>query len=103
MGFFLIFLQFGDVEKVPVEELPLPLRVARGSSYALWSLAKSRKSKAWIKKSGGLSLLARLVRMRNTSIVIPAIGTLQVENNLETDWKKMRLCQKNPHFLMLPF
>ena len=75
-------LQYGDIEKIPTEDLALPLKVARGSSYALWSLAKSKKNKAWIKRSGGLSLLARLVRTKNVGIVIPAIGTLQVRLNL---------------------
>ena len=76
--YFEIFLKFGDIEKMSVEDLPLPLKVARGSSYALWSLAKSTKNKSWIKRSGGLSLLSRLVRSKHTGIVIPAIGTLQV-------------------------
>ena len=76
--YFEISLKFGDIEKMSLEDLPLPLKVARGSSYALWSLAKSTKNKSWIKRSGGLSLLSRLVRSKHTGIVIPAIGTLQV-------------------------
>ena len=90
------------------DDLPLPVKVARGSAFALWSLSKSERNKAVIKKSGGLPLLAgyaivlngniliytfylyvphilkvaliffRLVRMKQTSILIPVIGTLQV-------------------------
>ena len=58
--------------------LPISLRVARGSAFALWSLSKSKKNKLCIKKAGGLPLLARLVKMRQASILIPVIGTLQV-------------------------
>ncbi len=42
------------------------------------SLSKSQKNKLCIKKAGGLPLIARLVRMRHTSILVPIIGTLQV-------------------------
>ena len=94
------------------DDLPLPVKVARGSAFALWSLSKSERNKAVIKKSGGLPLLAgyaivlngniliytifhyvyvfhirtfvltffRLVRMKQTSILIPVIGTLQVNS-----------------------
>ncbi len=60
------------------DKLPLPVKVAKGAAFALWSLAKSKKNKVCIKKAGGLPLLARLVRMKHPSVVIPAIGTLQV-------------------------
>jgi hypothetical protein len=70
--------KYGDLERVSVDNLPLPVKVARGSSYALWSLSKSKKNKNCIKKAGGLPLLARLVRTKHVSVVIPAIGTLQV-------------------------
>ena len=73
-----IFDQFGDIERLSENDLPLKIKVARGSSYALWSLSKSRKNKIYIQKSGGLSLLVHLVRTRNISVIIPAIGTLQV-------------------------
>ncbi len=58
--------------------LPLQLRVARGCAFALWSLSKSKRNKTAIKKAGGLPLLAKLVKMRQSSILIPVIGTLQV-------------------------
>ncbi len=62
------------------EDLSLAMRVARGSAFALWSLSKSQKNKMCIKKSGGLPLIARLVRMRHISILVPIIGTLQVRH-----------------------
>ena len=65
------------MEWVEDDDLPLPVKVARGSAFALWSLSKSERNKAVIKKSGGLPLLAGLVRMKQTSILIPVIGTLQ--------------------------
>ena len=46
-------------------ELPLPVKVARGSAFALWSLSKSERNKAVIKKSGGLPLLAGYVALNN--------------------------------------
>ena len=61
--------------------LPLPVRVAKGSAFALWSLSKSRRNKMAIKRAGGLPLLARLVKMRQSSILVPVIGTLQVNIN----------------------
>ena len=79
-----IFDQFGDIERLSENDLPLKIKVARGSSYALWSLSKSRKNKIYIQKSGGLSLLVHLVRTRNISVIIPAIGTLQVLLHFET-------------------
>ncbi len=53
-------------------------RVARGASHALWNLSKSKRNKAVIKRAGGIPLLARLVKMKHTTILIPVIGTLQV-------------------------
>ena len=53
-------------------------QVARGASFALWSLSKSSRNKQKIKKAGGLPLLAKLSKMRHTSILIPVVGTLQV-------------------------
>lgn len=70
--------KYGDLERVSEQDLPLPVKVARGTSYALWSLAKSKKNKMYIQKAGGLSLLVKLVRTKNISVIIPAIGTLQV-------------------------
>ena len=66
------------MERMAENDLPLPLKVARGAAYALWSLAKSTKNKYYIQKAGGLSLLVKLVRTKNISVIIPAIGTLQV-------------------------
>lgn len=60
------------------DQLPRVIRVARGSAYALWSLSKSRRNKHCIKRAGGLPLLARLVKMKHPSVLIPVIGTLQV-------------------------
>jgi hypothetical protein len=45
-------------------------------------LSRSQKNKLCIKKAGGLPLIARLVRMRHTSILVPIIGTLQVKGHL---------------------
>ena len=78
---FYIFLQYSDIEKTPENDLPLPIKVARGTSYALWSLAKSKKNKIYIQKAGGFSLLVKLVRTKNISVIIPAIGTLQVRSH----------------------
>ena len=74
-----VLYQFGDIATLSENDLPLPIKVARGSSYALWSLSKSTKNKIYIQKSGGLTLLVNLVRTRNVSVIIPAIGTLQVK------------------------
>ena len=52
-------------------------QVAKGAAFALWSLSKSMKNKKKIAEVNGLPLLARLVRMKHTSVLIPAIGTLQ--------------------------
>ena len=53
-----IYQQFGNLEYTADDDLPLPVKVARGSAFALWSLSKSERNKAVIKKSGGLPLLA---------------------------------------------
>ena len=53
-----MIIQFGNLESCEDDELPLPVKVARGSAFALWSLSKSERNKAVIKKSGGLPLLA---------------------------------------------
>jgi len=58
-------------------ELTQEMQVARGAAHALWALSKSKRNKNVIKRAGGLPLLAKLVKMRNTSILIPVIGTLQ--------------------------
>lgn len=55
----------------------MPIKVARGAAHALWALSRSRRNKTLIKRTGGLPLLAKLVKMRQTSILIPVIGTLQ--------------------------
>ena len=51
-------MQYGNLDNMEDEELPLPVKVARGSAFALWSLSKSERNKAVIKKAGGLPLLA---------------------------------------------
>ena len=47
------------------------------SAHALWALSKSKRNKAVIRRAGGLPLIAKLVKVRHTSILIPVIGTLQ--------------------------
>ena len=54
--------QYSELENVNDEDLPLPVRVARGAAFALWPLSKSTKNKLAIQKAGGLSLLSRWVR-----------------------------------------
>ena len=71
------------------DQLPRVIRVARGSAYALWSLSKSRRNKLCIKRAGGLPLLARLVKMKHPSVLIPVIGTLQV-STLEIEYELHR-------------
>ena len=61
-------------------DLTLAIKVARGAAHALWALSKSKRNKAVIKRAGGLPLLAKLVKMRHISILIPVIGTLQVRS-----------------------
>ena len=65
------------MERMAENDLPLPLKVARGAAYALWSLAKSTKNKYYIQKAGGLSLLVKLVRTKNISVIIPAKANVQ--------------------------
>ena len=55
-------------------DLTLAIKVARGAAHALWALSKSKRNKAVIKRAGGLPLLAKLVKMRHISILIPVIG-----------------------------
>ena len=50
--------KFGNLESLEDNELPLPVKVVRGSAFALWSLSKSQRNKAVIKKAGGLPILA---------------------------------------------
>ena len=64
-------------ENEQISYLPLHVQVAKGSAFALWSLSKSDKNKKRIYEVGGLPKLARLVRMKHTSVLIPTIGTLQ--------------------------
>ena len=61
----------------PDGELSLDMKVARGGTYALWSLCKSKRNRLLIKKAGGFPLLARLIKSKNISLLIPVIGTLQ--------------------------
>lgn len=53
------------------------MQVARGGTYALWSLCKSKRNRLLIKKAGGFPLLAKLIKSKNISLLIPVIGTLQ--------------------------
>ena len=68
-----------EVESIEDGEVNIPLYVlvAKGAAFALWSLSKSEKNKKVIADSNGIPMLARLVRMKHTSVLIPAIGTLQ--------------------------
>ncbi|XP_040583348.1 outer dynein arm-docking complex subunit 2 [Lepeophtheirus salmonis] len=59
------------------KELPMELRVAKGSAFALWSLSKSKKNKHVIKRSGGLPLIANLFKFKHISLLIPVVGTIQ--------------------------
>ena len=61
----------------PEGDLSLDMKVARGGTYALWSLCKSKQNRMLIKKAGGFPLLARLIKSKNISLLIPVIGTLQ--------------------------
>ena len=65
-----IYQQFGNLEYTADDDLPLPVKVARGSAFALWSLSKSERNKAVIKKSGGLPLLAGYAIVLNRNILI---------------------------------
>jgi hypothetical protein len=38
--------------------------VARGGTYALWSLCKSKQNRMLIKKAGGFPLLAKLIKSK---------------------------------------
>ena len=49
-------------------DLTLAIKVARGAAHALWALSKSKRNKAVIKRAGGLPLLAKLVKMRYSTI-----------------------------------
>ncbi|XP_023341977.1 armadillo repeat-containing protein 4 [Eurytemora carolleeae] len=53
------------------------MQVARGGCYALWSLCKSKKNRLLIKRAGGFPLLAKLIKTKNISLLIPVIGSLQ--------------------------
>ena len=65
-----IYQQFGNLEYTADDDLPLPVKVARGSAFALWSLSKSERNKAVIKKSGGLPLLAGYAIVLDENILI---------------------------------
>jgi hypothetical protein len=39
-------------------------QVARGGTYALWSLCKSKQNRMLIKKAGGFPLLAKLIKSK---------------------------------------
>ena len=47
----------------PDGELSLDMKVARGGTYALWSLCKSKRNRLLIKKAGGISFTRlRIIR-----------------------------------------
>ena len=83
-----------ESESMGADQLPRVIRVARGSAYALWSLSKSRRNKLCIKRAGGLPLLARLVKMKHPSVLIPVIGTLQVQWKSDILYDQVYLWQK---------
>jgi hypothetical protein len=43
-------------------------QVARGGTYALWSLCKSKQNRMLIKKAGGFPLLAKLIKSKACSL-----------------------------------
>lgn len=66
-------LDCGDVSKAS----DLEVEVSRAGALALWSCSKSTKNKIAIKDSGGIPLLARLLKSSNENMLIPVVGTLQ--------------------------
>lgn len=50
--------------------------VPRCGALALWSLAKSTKNKDAIRRAGAIPLLAKLLKTKNVSVVIPVVGIL---------------------------
>jgi hypothetical protein len=53
------------------------LDVPRFASKALWSLAKSTKNRESIRRAGAIPLLAKLMKTKQVSVVIPTVGILQ--------------------------
>ena len=55
----------------------IDISVARAGALALWSCSKSTKNKNSIRKAGGIPLLAKLLKSKNESMLVPVVGTLQ--------------------------
>uniref|UniRef100_UPI00398E4B24 outer dynein arm-docking complex subunit 2 isoform X2 n=1 Tax=Pristiophorus japonicus TaxID=55135 RepID=UPI00398E4B24 len=53
------------------------IEVARCGALALWSCSKSKKNKTAIRRSGGIPLLACLLKSTHENMLIPVVGTLQ--------------------------
>uniref|UniRef100_A0AAY5EMU2 Armadillo repeat containing 4 n=1 Tax=Electrophorus electricus TaxID=8005 RepID=A0AAY5EMU2_ELEEL len=53
------------------------MEVARCGALALWSCSKSTRNKDAIRKAGAIPLLARLLKVPQTNMLIPVVGTLQ--------------------------
>ncbi|XP_076856086.1 outer dynein arm-docking complex subunit 2 isoform X2 [Brachyhypopomus gauderio] len=53
------------------------VEVARCGALALWSCSKSSRNKEAIRKAGAIPLLARLLKVPQTNMLIPVVGTLQ--------------------------
>lgn len=53
------------------------VNIAKGGARALWSLSRSRKNRAVMRKSGVVFLLAKLLKSVHLEVIIPTIGTIQ--------------------------
>ena len=53
------------------------LNVPRCGGMALWSLAKSTKNREAIRRAGAIPVLAKLMKTKQVSVVIPTVGILQ--------------------------
>ncbi|XP_072810982.1 outer dynein arm-docking complex subunit 2 isoform X3 [Vicugna pacos] len=53
------------------------VEVARCGALALWSCSKSNGNKEAIRKTGGIHLLAQLLKTSHENMLIPVVGTLQ--------------------------
>jgi len=51
--------------------------VPRYGGMALWSLAKSTKNRDAIRRAGAIPVLAKLMKTKQVSVVIPTVGILQ--------------------------
>ncbi|KAB1254001.1 Armadillo repeat-containing protein 4 [Camelus dromedarius] len=53
------------------------VELARCGALALWSCSKSNGNKEAIRKTGGIHLLAQLLKTSHENMLIPVVGTLQ--------------------------